>query len=147
MAAKRTSSPKVTGRGAALPSEEKALFAFEYVTSTVSLLERDGIVVHVVNDSGGPEQTRIVIYQNTGAGAATAIDTGSVVVTPTWQWGLGFTIPSSGEYWLRVQATSEFLVPKASFERVRDGIWIPVVSYRPGDFAIFDLHPLRKRIW
>lgn len=138
MAEKRTSSQKVKA--------EKATFAFEYVTSAVSLLKDDGIVVHVVNDSGAPEHTRVVIYQNTGAGASTATDTGSVV-TPTWVWGLGFTVSKSGEYWLRVQATSEFLVPKASFERLRDGIWIPVVSYRPGDFAVFDLHPLRKRIW
>ena len=119
---------------------------FEYVTSTVSMLQADGIVVHVVNDSATSESTRVVIYQNTGAGAIVAVDSGITVVAPTWQWGLGFTVPSSGEYWARISASSEFLIPKASFERLQGSFWAPVVSYRPGDFAVFKL-PLRKRIW
>ena len=123
------------------------LFKYEYVTSAVSLLKNDGIVVHVVNDSGTTENARVVIYQNTGAGAIIAADSGVAAVIPTWNWGLGFTISSSGEYWVRVQVTSEFLVPKASFERVAAGIWLPFVTYRPGDFAIFDLVPTRKRRW
>jgi hypothetical protein len=122
-------------------------FKFEYITSTVSLLKDDGIVVHVVNDSDVAGNTHVVIYMNTGAGASIATDSGSVVVTPTWAWGLGFTIPGSGEYWLRIQTTSEVLIPKASFERFRESIWIPVVSYRPGDFAVFKLKPSRERIW
>jgi hypothetical protein len=120
-------------------------FELEYVTSAVSMPANDSIGVHVVNDSGQAENTRVVIYKNTGAGATTVIDTGRVVVTPTWTWVLGFTIKEPGEYWLRVQATSESLIPKASFERVDAGIWKPVVSYRPGDFAIFSL--TRKRLW
>jgi hypothetical protein len=120
---------------------------FEYVTSTVSLLQGDGIVVHVVNDSSSTEQVRVVIYQSTGAGAIVATDSGPVALTPTWQWGLGFTISTSGEYWVRIHASSEFLVPKASFERVKNSVWVPVVSYRPGDFAVFKLRPTRRRIW
>lgn len=120
-------------------------FELEYVTSAVSVLANDGIVVHVVNDSGVTENTRVVIYQNTGAGAITVADTGRVAVTPTWTWGLGFTVKDSGEYWLRVQTTSESLVPKAAFERVASGIWNPIVSYKPGDFAVFSL--TRKRLW
>ena len=120
-------------------------FKFEYVTSAVSLQKGDGVVVHVVNDSGIAENTHAIIYQNTGAGARTAADSGVVVVTPTWNWGLAFTIPESGEYWLRIQATSELLIPKAAFERVKDGLWVPVVTYRPGDFAAFSLG--RRRLW
>lgn len=122
-------------------------FESEYVTSAVSLLRNDGIVVHVVNDNPAPGKSQVVIYQNTGAGAVTATDSGPVDVIPTWNWGLGYTIPESGEYWLRVRVTSEFLIPKASFERLHDSIWIPVVTYRPGDFAIYKLQPSRKRIW
>lgn len=126
-------------------------FKFEYVTSTVSLLmhagQSDGIVVHVVNDSGMSEHTRAVIYKNTGAGAITSTDSGHVAIVPTWQWGLGFTVPESGEYWVRVQVTSQFLIPKVSFERLQSEIWGPIVSYRPGDFAVFQLKPTRKRIW
>jgi hypothetical protein len=126
-------------------------YKFEYVTSTVSLLVRkgqgDGIVVHVVNDSVTPEKTRVVIYHNTGAGAMTASDTGDTDVVPTWSWSLGYTVSESGEYWVRIQTTSKFLIPKVSFERVQNGIWIPLVNYRPGDFAVFRLKPARKRVW
>ncbi|MFL6202718.1 MAG: hypothetical protein ACJ76J_26410 [Thermoanaerobaculia bacterium] len=120
-------------------------FALEYVTSAVSVLGNDGIVMHVVNDSGVAESTRVVIYQNTGAGAITVVDTGRVAVAATWTWGLGFTVKDPGEYWLRIQASSEALIPKVSFERVDGAIWKPVVPYRPGDFAVFSL--ARKRFW
>src|SRR5262245_43971624 len=120
---------------------------FEYVTSAVSLLKGDGVVVHVVNDSKLDEVAHAIIYKNTGAGAIVAADSGQVTVTPSWTWGLGFTIPESGEYWLRIRVTSEFLISKASFERVRDGVWVPLVSYRPGDFANIELYPDRKRLW
>lgn len=120
-------------------------FELEYVTSAVSVLPDDGIVVHVVNDSSVAESTRVVIYRNSGAGAITVADTGIVTVTPTWTWTLGFTVKDPGEYWLRVQASSEALIPKASFERLDGSIWKPVVSYRPGDFAVFSL--TRKRLW
>src|SRR5258708_7877235 len=123
------------------------LFAFEYVTSAVSLLSGDRIVVHVVNDSGATEAAHAIIYQNTGTGAIVAADSGNATVTPTWTWGLGFTISSSGEYWLRIQVTSEFLIPKAAFERNEAGVFTPVVSYEPGDFAIYDLVPARRRVW
>jgi len=122
-------------------------FDFEYVTSAVSVLQNDGIVVHVLNDSGAVAKTQVLIYQNTGASAVTAADGGGVDVVATWVWGLGFTISTSGEYWLRVRATSEFLIPKASFERFQSSVWIPIVSYRPGDFAVFKLKPRRTRIW
>src|SRR5712691_7749094 len=99
--------------------QNNAKFKFEYITCTVSLQfvanQGDGVVVHVLNDGGVSEHARALIYRNTGAGAAIAADSGSVAVTPSWQWGLGFTIPESGEYWVRVRATSEFLVPKVLF--------------------------------
>jgi hypothetical protein len=110
------------------------------------VLKGDGIVVHVVNDSAATQSARVIIYQNTGAGAIVAADSGNAALIPTWQWGLGFTVPSSGEYWVRIHVSSEFLIPKASFERVQASIWMPLVTYRPGDFAIFKL-PQRKRIW
>jgi hypothetical protein len=122
-------------------------FEFEYVTSAVSLFQDDGIVVHVVNDNPAKSVSEVIVYQNTGAGAVTAAATGPADVTPTWTWGLGYTIPNAGEYWLRVRVASEYLVPKASFERLSNGIWLPLVTYRPGDFAIFKLRPTRKRIW
>jgi len=131
----------------AKPAKEAvgSAFELEYVTSAVTVLPKDGIGVHVVNDSGVAESTRVVIYQNTGAGAVTVADTGRVAVAATWTWSLGFTVEKPGEYWLRIQTTSESLIPKASFERLDAGIWKPVVSYRPGDFAAFSL--TRKRLW
>jgi hypothetical protein len=120
-------------------------FELEAVTSAVSVLADDGIVVHVVNDSGATENARVVIYQNTGAGAVTVADSGRVAITPTWTWGLAFPVKDSGEYWLRVQTTSEALIPRASFERAAGATWNPVVRYEPGDFATFSL--TRKRLW
>jgi len=71
----------------------------------------------------------------------------SSVVTATWVWGVGYPVPTSGEYWLRIQTTAESLIPQASFDRNREGVWTPVVLYRPGDFAVFSLGPGRKRLW
>jgi hypothetical protein len=125
------------------------MFKYECVTSAVSVLSGDGIVVHVVNDSSKKEQTQVVLYQNTGAGAVTVTDSGVVDVIPTWTWGLAYTVPNSqsGEYWLRIRTTTEFLIPKVAFERIAGGIWVPVVSYRSGDFATFSLKPSRRRLW
>jgi hypothetical protein len=124
---------------------------YEYVTSTVSLLfsagQGDGIVVHILNDSKSKEKARVIIYKNTGAGAIVSTDSKVVDIVPSWQWGLGFTVPDSGEYWVRIEVSSSDLIPKASFERLANGIWVPVVSYLPGDFAVFKLQPSRKRIW
>ncbi len=135
----------------AIVPAKKPPFQLEYVTSSVSLIMRanqgDGIVVHVVNDSDTKKRTQVVIYQNTGAGAVTVADSGAVDVAPTWQWGLGFTISKSGEYWVRVRVDSELLVPTVCFERVEASIWAPVARYKPGDFAVFSLWPKRKRIW
>jgi hypothetical protein len=128
-----------------------AQFKFEYVTSTVSLLKTggqgDGIVVHVLNDANVKAKTHVTIYQNTGAGAVAAYDSGDVDVVKSWTWTLGFTITGSGEYWVRIKVSSENLIPKASYERVQNSVWIPIVSYKPGDFAVFQLTPARTRIW
>lgn len=124
-----------------------AKFIFEYVTSTVSVLSNDGIVAHVVNDSTTAQSTQVIIYQNTGAGAVVSTDSGVVALTPTWQWGLGYTVSQSGEYWVRARVSSDALIPKVSFERMQGGVWIPLVTYRPGDFAVFQLTPKRQRVW
>jgi hypothetical protein len=111
--------------------------SIEYVTSTVSMYNGDGIVVHVVNDDDLAHYARVVIYMNTGAGAVIVEDTGVIKITPTWEWGLGYTISDSGEYWIRIQASSDVLIPKASFELYQGDRWTPFVSYLPGDFAVF----------
>lgn len=120
-------------------------FELEYVTSAVGMGIGDGIVAHVVNDSGVAESVRVVIYKNTGAGAITVADTGRLTVTPTWAWSLSFGVTDPSGYWLRIQTTSESLVPTASFDRNEGGSWKPVAAYRPGDFAVFSL--TRKRLW
>ena|SRR5688500_9127353 len=121
-------------------------FEIEYVTSTSSVLEKDGIVVHVVNDDAAAADVQVVIYQNTGAGAAVVADSGVTSVVATWQWGMAYPVPSSGEYWVRVRAASAFLVPKVSFERLENSVWRPVDTYRPGDFAVFRVGA-RTRLW
>jgi len=46
-----------------------------------------------------------------------------------------------------VAASTDVVVPKVSFERSQSGLWVPVVTYRPGDFAVFDRAPTRHRLW
>jgi len=60
-----------------------AALAYEYVTSDVSVLDNDGIVAHVVNDSMFSGFARVVIYHNTGAGAVVVADSGVVSLTPS----------------------------------------------------------------
>lgn len=120
-------------------------FEVEYVTSAVGMVTNDIILVDVVNDSGVAENVRVVIYKNTGAGAVTMADTGRVVVTPTWTWGLSFPVKDSSAYWLRIQTTADSLVPRALFLHDEAGVSKTVESYRPGDFAVFSL--TRKRLW
>jgi len=118
----------------------------QYVSGAVSALNGDGIVVHVINDSDAVENTHVTIYLNTGGGATVAEDTGNTAVAATWTWGLGFTVSKAGEYWVRIQTSSEFLIPKMSFERLEGSNRMPLVTYTPGDFAVFEPQP-RKRIW
>jgi hypothetical protein len=126
-------------------------YKFEYVTGAVSLYmtgaQGDGIVAHIINDSDVEEKIRIVIYHNTGAGALTDAEYNDVNVVPHWMWGLGYTLKSSGEYWVRIQTTSQFLIPQVTFDRLQNGKWVPFISYRPGDFAMFSLLPARKKIY
>ena len=121
-------------------------YILEYVTSAVSLSVDDGIVVHVVNDSPLNQKTRIIIYQNTGAGSTISTDSGDMTVAHTFTGGLGYTVSKNGEYWIRVQTSSENLIPKASFERLIDSVWNPFIVYHPNDFAIFKL-PAKRRMW
>lgn len=132
--------------------KQKNPFLFEYVTSTVALLEKngqgDGIVVQVLNDSVATTKAQALIYQNGGGGAVVVVDSGLVDLPPTWAWSLIFTIAKTAEYWVRIRAASEFSVPSVNFERAdATGMWLPVARYLPGDFATFKLKPARRRIW
>ena len=117
---------------------------FQYVTSTVSALDGDGIVVHVLNHSTALRHVRVQIFLNTGAGASQVADSGTVNVTAMWQWGLGYTVGSSGEHWVRIEADKDVLIPKVSFERSTGGTWVPFAAYTPGDFAVFKSG---QRLW
>ncbi len=107
------------------------------MTNAVSLLANDGIGVRVINDSGVAENTRVVVYQNGGAGATTVADTGRVAVTPTWMWAMGLAVKNPGDDWLRIQTTSESLIPQATFERVTSTTSSPIMIYKPGPFPCF----------
>ena len=56
--------------------------ARKHVTSTVSILHNDGIVIHVLNNSDTPKTVRARIYKNTGAGAVQVSDSGTLTVAP-----------------------------------------------------------------
>jgi hypothetical protein len=70
---------------------------------------------------------------NTGAGVVEVVGTGDRDIVPTWTRGLDHTIQESGERWVRIQVSSEYLVPKVSFERHDGGKWVPFAAYAPGD--------------
>ena len=92
------------------------------------------------------EEAEIIIYQNTGGGAVIAAQQAQTGIIPSWTWGLGYTIQSSGEYWVRVRVGLESSIPTVCFERVQGGIWVPVARYLPGDFAVFDLSGRRRML-
>jgi hypothetical protein len=132
------------------PAREAFLtYRLEYVTGVLSLYKGDGLVVNVINDGHAYQSIIAIIYSNLPGGPYIEYDSGHVNLPGDWTWGLGFPAPEDGHYWLRVQATSEWLIPQATFERYSysEGMWIPIVSYRPGDFAVFALLPERHRIW
>jgi hypothetical protein len=119
-------------------------YVLDYVSGVVTLRKDDGVGVRVINDSGVNENARVVCYHNTGAGASVHVDSGRATVTPTWVWFAGFTVRNDGDYYIRIQVTSDALVPSASFERSAALGFPPVVHYTPGDFAVFDL--TRRRL-
>jgi hypothetical protein len=129
------------------PTQSTVEFKSEYVTGSVSILNGDGIAVHIINDSGKSENVRVIIYKKTVGDATVVTDTGNVIIFPTRTWSLGHTISDSGGYWIRIQSTSELLVPVVSFERFHESVWSPIVVYPPGAFAIYKLHPDRQRVW
>ena len=65
--------------------------------------------------------------------------------------GASYTIQESGEYWVRILSTSEFVIPQVSFDRLSEpGLnprppFTPFVMYEPGGFAVFELQPQRRR--
>jgi len=120
-------------------------FALEYVTSTMSLPAGDVITARVVNDSAAVEHVQVVVYKNTGAGAAVVLDTGRLPVGATWAWFVTLNLMEPGEFWLRIRTSSEALVPGASFDKYEGTEAKPRMIYRPGDFAVFSL--ARKRLW
>lgn len=117
---------------------------FEYVTSTVSVLVNDGIAVHVLNHAASTERARIQFFESTGAGAVQVADSGDIEFIATWAGGTAFTVQNSGEYWVKISVSSEFLVAQVSFERLDGTTWNPIIVYSPSDFAVFELS---HRIW
>lgn len=127
--------------------EDSGGFAFECVTSTVSVYENDGIRVDVLNASDTDQRTRVVVYLSTGGGAQKLTDTGELTLPPTFRWAMAYTTETSGEYWVRILVGSQYLIPDVSFVRFVDGRQTSFVRYLPGDFAVFKLKPTRQRRW
>lgn len=125
-------------------------FTLEYVTSLLLLSPDIVISINLTNDSDQPVDTRIVIYQSTKEGANVVSDTGIYPLTPTWTGGLGYGPQEPGNFWVRIQVASEFVIPQIMIERQPqppDTLWVPYLLYTPGDFAVFRLQPERHRIW
>jgi hypothetical protein len=119
-------------------SQSEVVMHLEYITGAVSLLANDGIVVKTLNHSDQRESVRIRIFENTGAGAVQATDSGIMDLIPSWSGGLAFTVTPPGDYWVQILTSSEVVVVTAAFERLEGGRFVPIVSYLPGDFAVFE---------
>src|SRR5262245_21263921 len=119
-----------------MPEEKEGIargpFNFEYVTGDMPLLANDGFETHILNDSGTAESMRVVVYQNTGAGAVVYKDTGTMPVAPAWSGGFSGNFIDPGNYWIRIQVSSENLVPQVLFVRDVAGVFQPLNIYRPG---------------
>lgn len=124
-------------------------YKFEYLTGRVSLKiqneQPDGIVVHIFNNSEVIEHSRIFIYGSSLV--SPIVDSENLILNSNSHSGIGTTIPESGEYYVRIQTTSEFIVPTVSFDRINNSEWVSIVHYLPNDFAVFQMQPTKKRLW
>ena len=117
---------------------------FEYLTGAAPVAFRDHISIRAVNDD---QEAGIIIvraYQDTGTGAVEAYFTYETVPAQA-TYLLDITIPQAGNYWVRIQVTSEFFIPHVMFLGP-PGSLPPFLAYGPGDFAIFALQPVRRRV-
>ncbi len=124
--------------------EEDPTYYFEYITATAAVQANDRILCEVLNYSTRKEWARVRIYRNAQDGAIQVMDSGDEEVVSTWQWGLAYEV-RGGNYWVQVMVSSEFLIPRVSFESLQAGAWRPLAAYLPGDFAVFELLPVRRR--
>jgi hypothetical protein len=122
------------------------VFTIEYATGAVSLFRGDGLVIHVTNDSSQAEDVQLTIFENMEAGATTVAGPHIQTLPPLFTGGLGFTAPNGGEYWVRIQG-SEFTIPHVFFEHLQQRTRTPWLVYKPGDFAVFEQQPVRRRRW
>jgi hypothetical protein len=106
----------------------------EHITGTVGVTANGGIAVRVLNHSDLNESARVRIFENTGAGAVQAADSGVMNLAPTFTGAFAFTVQNGGDCWVQVQASSESVVATADFQRPGG----TMTSYSPGDFAVFE---------
>jgi hypothetical protein len=118
----------------------------EYATGAVSMVRGDGLVIHVTNASSQTEDVELTIFENAVTGATTVAGPYRQTLPPLFTGGLGFTVSEGGEYWVRIQG-SEWIIPHVFFERLHQRTLTPWLVYKPGDFAVFDQQPVRRRRW
>ena len=123
------------------------VFTIEYATGAVTLSQGDGLVIHVTNDSSQAEDVQLTIFENMEAGAIPVVGPHTQTLPPLFTGGLGFTARAGGEYWVRIQVGSQFIIPHVSFERLQQRTLTPWLVYKPGEFAVFDQQPVRRRRW
>ena len=134
------------------------ILRYEYVTGEHELLSvlesptvrrTDGIRVRVLNDTLTEQQFVVRIEHPINRFYTTE----QIAIAPHRDWGLGFT-PNEfvGFYWVRIYASSPFVLPVVQFIRPTSTGWNDLYVYRPSDFATFErTRPLflirRTRIW
>jgi len=112
----------------------------EYVSGPVEVAIFEPVAVSVLNHSTKTELVRIRIYQGSPAGSGLLFDTGHVQVETAATYNV--SIPAETALcWVQIDADSDFLIPGALF---RVGAPPAILSYAPGDFAIFDSECRRR---
>ena len=139
-------------------------FQFEYITSSVEMGAGGYFDLSVLNCSSNKEQQiQVEVYASVKSGYAGNIEpiliTGTEVITikPKHIYTLRHNRRSDSwsgnarEYWIRIKASSELLIPKVEFRYFRtinnpnpSQPPLKLADYLPGDFAVYSRHPFER---
>lgn len=162
-------SSSISATGAVLrPKPQKTLpadpFQFEYITGSVEMGAWAYIDLSVLNcSSNKDQQIQVEVYASVKTGYAGNIEPILIISTevrtikPKYIYTLKHSRRSDSwsgnprEYWVRIKASSELLIPKVEF-RYYQTINNPnpsqpplkLADYLPGDFAVYSRHPFAR---
>ncbi len=106
----------------------------DYMTAPVPVSVFNAISVNVLNHSALTESVRIRIHYRNAGGVGLLSDTGDVNLIAAGTYSAAIAASEEGDYWIQIHTNCESLIPSATFHNTGS----PVISYSPGDFAVFE---------